>query len=135
MAAGLVASSFVAFFADAGSANLSDPRMYLPVPFVLWAAIRFGMLGATGAMTCLVLASVTAALQGYGPFAGQLPEDAARAFQHFLLEGAAPLYFVCVLVEQKRRVEHSLRESERMFRTTADTAPAMIWLMGPDKLC
>jgi PAS domain S-box-containing protein len=57
------------------------------------------------------------------------------ALQHFLLERAAPLYFVAILIEQKERVERSLRESERMFRTTADTVPAMIWLLGTDMLC
>ncbi|HZF28405.1 MAG TPA: PAS domain S-box protein [Gammaproteobacteria bacterium] len=132
---GLVASAFSAFFADAGSADIASWRLYLPAPFVLWAAIRFGMLGATGAITCLVLAAVTAALHGYGPFAGQSPQNAALALQHFLFERAAPLFLVCILLEQKRRVENSLRESERLFHTTADTVPAMIWLMGPNKLC
>jgi PAS domain S-box-containing protein len=28
-----------------------------------------------------------------------------------------------------------LRESEKQFRTIADTAPVMIWMAGPDKLC
>lgn len=31
--------------------------------------------------------------------------------------------------------EQSLRESERLFRLVANTAPVMIWMSGPDKLC
>ena len=31
--------------------------------------------------------------------------------------------------------EHSLSESERLFRLVANTAPVMIWMSGTDKLC
>src|SRR4051812_2841230 len=44
---GLVASSYVAFVTRVGDADFTSWRLYVPVPFLLWAAIRFGMLGAT----------------------------------------------------------------------------------------
>jgi PAS domain S-box-containing protein len=34
-----------------------------------------------------------------------------------------------------KRSESVLRESERRFRLVADTAPALIWMSGPDKKC
>jgi PAS domain S-box-containing protein len=40
-----------------------------------------------------------------------------------------------LLVEQQRRTEHSLRESEDRFRAVADDAPALVWTAGPDGLC
>jgi PAS domain S-box-containing protein len=135
LSVGLVASSYVAFVTQTNDADFTAWRIYVPVPFLLWAAIRFGMLGATGAITCLVVASVGAALHGFGPFSGRSPEDTAVALQHFLIERAAPLYFIAILVEEKGRVERSLRDSERLFRTTADSAPVMIWLTGADGLC
>ena len=36
---------------------------------------------------------------------------------------------------RKRRVEASLRESEKRFRLVANTAPVLIWMSGTDKLC
>jgi PAS domain S-box-containing protein len=93
------------------------------------------MLGASGAVIVIGLLSVATAISGRGAFSGHSPEDTATTLQHFLLLRAVPLYFVAILVEQNRRDHHALRESEERFRNMADTAPVMIWLTGPDKLC
>jgi PAS domain S-box-containing protein len=36
-------------------------------------------------------------------------------------------------ITERRQAEQALRESEERFRNMADTAPVMIWLLGPDK--
>jgi len=36
---------------------------------------------------------------------------------------------------ERKRAEATLRESEERFRIMADTAPVLIWVSGPDKLC
>ena len=38
-------------------------------------------------------------------------------------------------VTQRKRAEAELRESEARFRLVADSAPVMIWMSAPDKLC
>jgi PAS domain S-box-containing protein len=38
-------------------------------------------------------------------------------------------------VTLQKQAQDALRESEARFRTMADTAPAMIWMSGTDKLC
>ncbi len=38
-------------------------------------------------------------------------------------------------ISEKKRAEEALRESERRFRLVANTAPVLIWMSGPDKLC
>jgi PAS domain S-box-containing protein len=38
-------------------------------------------------------------------------------------------------VTERKRAEEALRESEERFRLVANTAPVMIWMSGPDKLC
>ena len=38
-------------------------------------------------------------------------------------------------ITKRKRAEDALRESEARFRSMADTAPVLIWMSGPDKLC
>ena len=38
-------------------------------------------------------------------------------------------------ITERRQTEAALQESEKRFRNMADTAPAMIWVSGADKLC
>ncbi|HUQ12331.1 MAG TPA: PAS domain S-box protein [Steroidobacteraceae bacterium] len=38
-------------------------------------------------------------------------------------------------ITSRNRAEAALRESEQRFRTTANAAPVMIWMSGPDKRC
>jgi signal transduction histidine kinase len=112
LAAGLLVTGFLAFDMPRGGTGFSEPLFFAPVPFLFWAAIRFGMRGASGAITAIAFISVAAALAGRGPFSGMEPGDTALALQHFLLLRAVPLYVVAILIEQNAAFERSLRERE-----------------------
>ncbi len=57
------------------------------------------------------------------------------SLQLFLFFAAAPFMVLSVLVEDQKQTERAFRESEKRFRLVADTAPALIWMSGADKLC
>ncbi|HZF16152.1 MAG TPA: PAS domain S-box protein [Steroidobacteraceae bacterium] len=130
---GLFVSTSLAFESDAGRLGFADTRFYAPLAFLVWAAVRFGMVGATGAVAALTFVSVAAAISGRGPFSGHTPSATAADLQQFLLLRAAPLYLVAVLIEQTERVGQSLRESEQRFRSMADSAPVLIWMADSAK--
>lgn len=113
---GLVLTTHLAFRSGRGEAQFTDSTFFAPVPFLFWAAIRFGMAGASGAIMVLTVFSVEAAQAGRGPFSAQSPADTALALQHFLLLRAAPLYLVAILIEQTRGDERCLRASEARYR-------------------
>src|SRR5882672_355914 len=133
LAAGLFVTGYLAFSAESKDLDFAQAAFYAPVPFLFWAAIRFGMLGASGAVIVIAVVSVAAALVGRGPFADRHSEDAALYLQNFLLLRAAPLYLIAILIEQKNGAEGSLRESEARFRNMADFASVLIWMFEPNK--
>jgi signal transduction histidine kinase len=136
LAVGLVMTCYMAFNTGADSIGFTDARFYAPVPFLFWAAVRFGMFGASGAIAVIAFFSVQAAQDGRAPFSGLSPDGTALALQNFLLLRAAPLYLVAVLIEQRKGIENSLRQrvkelttlhgAARIFQNEQKTTPE--WL-------
>lgn len=135
LAVGLVVTSWLAFSTSVNAIGLLETRYYFPVPLLFWAAIRFGMPGASVGVSIITIFSVNAAVRGHGSFYGLSASETALLLQQFLLLRAVPVYLVAILIQQKDNAEGSLRESERRFRNMADTAPVLIWMAGTDKLC
>jgi PAS domain S-box-containing protein len=125
---GLLVTLRLAFESGNHPTGFVETRSYLPVPFLVWAAIRFRMYGATVAAALLSCFAVNAALTGTGSFGNFSARESANQLQHFLLLRVAPLYLAAVLIEQWARVSDVLRESEQRFRVLADHAPVMMWL-------
>lgn len=129
LAVGLIVTGYMAFSAGTGGIGFTEPRFYAPVPFLFWAAVRFGMFGAVGAISILALFSVEAALAGRGPFSGRSPADTALALQQFLALRAAPLYLVAILIEQKKSDERSLRESDALNRGIINSLTSLVVIL------
>ena len=129
LTAGLIVTGYLALSTGAGGSGFTEPLFYAPVPFLFWAAIRFGMFGATGAIAILAFLSVEAALLGRGPFSGQSPADTALALQQFLLLRAAPLYLVAILIEQKKGDDRSLRESDALNRGVINSLTSLVVIL------
>lgn len=52
------------------------------------------------------------------------------------IDGDKKLFTVIIRdITERRRAEEAAAESERRFRLIANTAPVLIWMSGPDKLC
>jgi signal transduction histidine kinase len=124
---GLLVTGYLAFDTPSTPSGFSEPRFYAPVPLLFWAAIRFGMAGASGGIVLIAGLAVEAALEVRGPFAGRSPADTALALQHFLLLRTVPLYLIAILGEQRSAVEQSLRESQERTSLAATAAELGLW--------
>src|SRR5215475_10859003 len=109
--------------------------LFLPLPFLIWAAVRFGTLGASTAISIMGFLAIWSASHGHGPFSGETPEQNALSIQIFLIVLAIPLLFLATVIEERVIGQKELRESESRFQIVADAAPVLIWMAGVDKLC
>lgn len=57
------------------------------------------------------------------------------SISHTLDEGEKLFTVIIRDVTERRRAEEAASESEKRFRLIANTAPVLIWMSGPDKLC
>jgi GAF domain-containing protein len=86
------------------------------LPFVLWAALRFGPGAVSMAllsMTCLAAWSV---VSGHGAAAPVDPERIILTIQLFLISAATTLLVVAVLIEERRLSMHAVSERLRFER-------------------
>jgi two-component system, LuxR family, sensor kinase FixL len=132
---GLMVVGFFAFVRESPDLQTTPVLLYLPLPFLLWAAMRFGSLGSSSALLLVVLTSIWGVAQGRGPFAQSSPAENVFSLQMFLIAISLPIMFLAGLVEERREKAEALSESEARFRSMADTAPVLIWMSGTDKLC
>ena len=109
--------------------------LFLPLPFLLWAAVRFGSLGASTAVSIVSFLAIWSAAHGHGPFSGGPAEQDALSIQIFLIVLAIPLLFLATVIEERATGATELGESESRFRNVANAAPVLIWMAGVDKLC
>ena len=109
--------------------------LFIPLPLLLWAAIQFGSLGASSAISIVSFLTIWSGSHGHGPFSGGTAEENALSIQVFLIALAIPLMFLAAVIEERTKGEAQLRESESRFRIVADAAPVLIWMAGVDKLC
>jgi len=130
---GLLAVSYAVLYEFRSPADLA--LLFLPLPFLIWAAVRFGALGASTAISLVGFLAIWSASHGHGPFSGETPEQSALSIEIFLIVLAIPLSFLAALIEERVTGATELRESESRFQTVADAAPVLIWMAGVDKLC
>jgi signal transduction histidine kinase len=91
--------------------------LYLPVPLLVWAAVRFGPHGLTFALSLTTVLAIAGVANGLGPFV-ELPEPASTLqLQLFLLGVGVPLFCLAVLVQEHHRAS-ALAINEAALRVT-----------------
>ena len=130
--AGLVILSYGTF--TASQSDASPLMLYACVPFLLWAALRFGSWGSSSAVIVISFISIWGAVRGRGPFINEGPLSSMMALQLFLIFVAAPFTVLAALVEERKQAEKALREGEERLRLAvqAGRVYAFEWDMASD---
>ena len=121
LTAALVGTWMFAFAKPTASQGV-PALLYMPLPLLLWAAVRFGP-GATG-WAALLVSTVASwnALQGRGPFASHTPLEGVVSLQLFLLATAIPLLFLAAVIRERNRAARALLANETALRNSAARA-------------
>jgi PAS domain S-box-containing protein len=115
----------VGFFALGRQA---DPTLlYAPLPFLLWAAVRFEIGTLCLALLLAAYLIFVNTSGGHGPFAMQSAAENALSVQLFLITISLPLIFLAALTSERREKEQALGRSEARYRALVMTSAEIVW--------
>jgi PAS domain S-box-containing protein len=128
---GLMLLGYVTFTA---SGSDSPVLLYSLVPFLLWAALRFGSLGVSTSVCVVAFLSIWAAAHGRGPFTtgGLFKFNSVSSLQLFLVFTATPFMVLAALVEERKQAEHALRKREAELNEAQRLAQVGSWQWNPN---
>jgi PAS domain S-box-containing protein len=99
----------------------------VPVPFLLWAAFRFGPRGAGTAFTIVAVTTIWGAGHGVGALTSRRPLENAHSVQLYLLCLGPTLLFLAAAADQMRRGVESLRVSEQRFQLVLEATRDVVY--------
>lgn len=108
LALGLAAATGLALFTDPGT-----PHVYLIFPFLLWAALRFGIHGAAAAVLVTVAAAIGTAINSVGPFAVLSSIDTVVSVQGLIAVITLSTFMLAFAVEVSQRTTEELERINR----------------------
>jgi two-component system sensor histidine kinase UhpB len=112
--AGLLVASSYAFVLISTGHTLR--LVYVPVPFLLWAAVRLRPFGASNAIALLAIIGMVGAARGTGIFSGAAASSSILSLQLFLLVVGVSLLSLAILTaERETFVERELDTNSRIL--------------------
>jgi PAS domain S-box-containing protein len=101
--------------------------LYAPLPFLLWAAVRFGPGGASVCLLTFAVLSVWGAIHGHGPFVGYSPHENVLSLQLFLIVTYVPLLALTGVLRERRHTAEEARRSEQQLNLALRAAHVRTW--------
>jgi PAS domain S-box-containing protein len=102
------------------------PLEHLSLPFLLWAAFKFGPRGAATAIFVLSNIAIWGTTQGLGPFAEHTQNGSLLLLQLFLASAAITTLVLAAIVTERKRTEEDLRAKEKQLQLVTDTTPVAL---------
>jgi PAS domain S-box-containing protein len=127
---GLVTVAILVFHAPA--TGLLPTTMYWPIPFLLWAAVRFGFTGTSAALLCVSTLTIWGAFEELGPFVTGSPTENLLELQGFLIVMSIPMLLLAALIEEQRHTSAELHESRAQYRSIVEDQTEMICRFRPE---
>lgn len=124
--AGICATSAVVFL-QSHPPGASAVLMYVPLPFLTWAAIRRGVGSVSLCVVLVMMFAITGVLADRGPFASTTPEIAAFNVQAFLIIAASSLMLLASSFAELRRARANELQHRESLNLALGASQMGIW--------
>ena len=132
--AGLVGGTLISFNSWFVYGIQNYPLAYLPFPFLVWGALRFGQRGATTGTLLVSALAIYSLLQGIGPFVTNTERDSLMLIGSYIGILAVTNMLLAAAAAERRAAERAVSESEKRFRAVVEDQTDLICRFKPDGL-
>ena len=127
LTAGLFAVGLTVFDSRYWLADKTPSLLYWPLPFLLWATVRFGPQGVSSALLLVMFLAISGATHGQGPFVANSSAANALSIQWFLIVVSVPLMALAAVLQERRRAEIVARQNEEHLAMSMNAAQMGTW--------
>ena len=127
LTAGLSTVGLTVFSGHYWQPDKTPSLLYWPLPFLLWATVRFGPRGVSTALLLVMFLTIGGAIQGEGPFVANSSLANALSIQWFLIVVSIPLMALAAVIEERRRAERAARQNEEHLAMAMNAAQMGTW--------
>jgi PAS domain S-box-containing protein len=132
LAASLITLTFLVY-GHVWMKSETQPAVYLiPLPILLWAAVRLGPAGACLSVTAFVCVSSWCAYLGEGPFLRSFSVDRVTVLQACWMLVSVPVLCLAAVVQEQKAATLASVENEEKFRSLFTESPIGIALASLD---
>ena len=132
--AGLVSGTLVSFNSWFVYGIQNYPLAYLPFPFLVWGALRFGQRGATAGTLLVSALAIYSLVHGTGPFVTHTKQDSLMLIGSYIGILAVTNMLLAAAAAERRAAERAVSESEKRFRAVVEDQTDLICRFKPDGL-
>src|ERR1039457_6870025 len=132
--AGLVGGTLISFNSWFVYGIQNYPLAYLPFPFLVWGALRFGQRGATAGTLLVSVLAIHSLLQGIGPFVTNTERDSLMLIGSYIGILAVTNMLLAAAAAARRAAARAVSESEKRFRAVVEDQTDLICRFKPDGL-
>lgn len=120
------------FIRDDNNYALTAPYLYAPLPWLLWAALRFGLGGAGAGSLVVSISAIWGAVHGKGPLIGSSSEQTVLSVQLFLISVSVYQLALGVILDRQKTAHNELRGLHQRYREVLDNQTDLLCRYLPD---
>lgn len=120
---------YFVFNAQRTSVVNSPASLYWPLPFLVWAAVRFEMRGVTTVLLLVTFMAIIGTMKGGGPFIARSGSANALSIQVFLIFVSVPLLALAAIIKERQLSEEALAEINVRNQAILRAIPDMMFIM------